>query len=113
MIKVYTIPEFDKSLKRLSRKFPSLKVEYADFIEKTERENVQGLSLGNGFYKARLSVQSKGKGKSGGLRIISYKEVIYKLDETEIILVAIYDKSDLSSVDRRYLELLVTKYKTS
>ncbi len=65
MIKVFTIPEFDKSLKILSRKFPSLKDEYLNFVEKTETENVQGLSLGNGFYKARLSVKSKGKGKSG------------------------------------------------
>jgi mRNA-degrading endonuclease RelE of RelBE toxin-antitoxin system len=112
MNQVFTIPEFDKSLKRLSRKFPSLKVEYVDFIEKTEKEHVQGISLGNGFYKARLSVQSKGKGKSGGLRIISYKEIIYKLDKNEILLVAIYDKSELSSIDRKYLVQLVNKYKS-
>ena len=111
MIKVVTIPEFDKSLKRLSRKFPSLKVEYLEFIEKTERENVQGRSLGNGFYKARLSVKSKGKGKRGGLRIISYREVIYKMEETEITLIAIYDKNETSSVDRKYLEHLIKKYK--
>jgi len=113
MNQVFTIPEFDKSLKRLSRKFPSLKVEYSEFIEKTVEDDVQGISLGNGFYKARISVQSKGKGKSGGLRIISYKEVIYKLHKSEIILVAIYDKSELSTIDRKYLEQLVNKYKTS
>jgi len=110
MIKVFTLPEFDKSLKRLSKKFPSLKDEYLDFIEKTERGNVQGRSLGNGFYKSRLSVKSKGKGKSGGLRIISYKEVIYRLDKTEITLVAIYDKSEISTVDRKYLDWLIKKY---
>ncbi len=112
MIKVFTIPEFDKSLKRLSKKFPSLKDEFLDFIEKTENENVQGISLGNDFYKARISVQSKGKGKSGGLRIISYKEIIYMLDITEIILIAIYDKSEVSSVERKYLDKLINKYKT-
>jgi hypothetical protein len=43
---------------------------------------VQGEPLGGGFYKARLSVKSKGKGKSGGLRIISHQEVIFHVDET-------------------------------
>lgn len=111
MIKVLTIPEFDKSLKRLSRKFPNLKGEYQEFIEKSEKKNVQGPSLGNGFYKARLSVKSKGKGKSGGLRIISYREVIYKMEEIEITLIAIYDKNEISSIDRKYLESLIKKYK--
>jgi hypothetical protein len=67
--------------------------------------------LGNGFYKARLSVKSKGKGKRGGLRIISHREIIYKMEETEITLVAIYDKNETSSIDRKYLESLVKKYK--
>lgn len=111
MIKVLTIPEFDKSFKRLSRKFHSLKEEYQEFIEKTEIENVQGRSLGNGFYKARLSVKSKGKGKRGGLRIISHREVIYKMEETVIALIAIYDKNETSSIDRKYLESLIKKYK--
>jgi mRNA-degrading endonuclease RelE of RelBE toxin-antitoxin system len=111
MIKVLTIPEFDKSFKRLSRKFHSLKEEYQEFIEKTEIENVQGRSLGNGFYKARLSVKSKGKGKRGGLRIISHREVIYKMEETVIALIAIYDKNETSSIDLKYLESLIKKYK--
>jgi mRNA-degrading endonuclease RelE of RelBE toxin-antitoxin system len=73
MIHIVTIPEFDKSLKKLSRKYHSLKEEYLGFIEETEKNGIQGRSLGNGFYKLRLSVKSKGKGKSGGLRIISHQ----------------------------------------
>jgi hypothetical protein len=111
MTKILTIPEFDKSLKILSRKFLSLKEEFQEFLEKTEKENVQGRSLGNGFYKARLAVKSKGKGKRGGLRIISHREIIYKIEETEITLVAIYDKNETSSIDRKYLEALLKKYK--
>jgi hypothetical protein len=111
MIKVLSIPEFDKSFKKLSRKFHSLKEEFHEFIEKTEKENVQGRSLGNGFYKARLSVKSKGKGKRGGLRIISHREIIFKMEETEITLVTIYDKNETSSIDRKYLESLIKKYK--
>ena len=71
MIKVFTIPEFEKSLKRLSKKYPSLKDEFIEFLDKTEGDGVQGVTLGNGFYKARLMVKSKGKGKRGGLRIFT------------------------------------------
>lgn len=64
MISVYTIPQFEKSFKRLSKKYKSLKEEYLIFLDKIEKEGVQGKSLGKGIYKARLSVHSKGKGKS-------------------------------------------------
>jgi hypothetical protein len=110
MIRVFTIPEFEKSLKKLVKKFPGLKDEYADFLDKTENEGVQGISLGNGFYKARLMVKSKGKGKSGGLRIISHQTVIYHINEKHIRLTAIYDKGEISNIDREYLDNLIRKY---
>jgi hypothetical protein len=34
-----------------------------------------------------------------------------KKKETEITLIAIYDKNETSSVDRKYLEHLIKKYK--
>ncbi|MFA9392705.1 MAG: type II toxin-antitoxin system RelE/ParE family toxin [Prolixibacteraceae bacterium] len=111
MIQIITIPEFEKSLKKLSRKYQSLKAEYLDFIEETENNHLQGRSLGNGFYKARLSVKSKRKGKSGGLRIISHREIIYEQVDTKITLVSIYDKSEISSIDKKYLQSLLNKYK--
>ncbi len=110
MIRVFTIPEFEKNIKRLAKKFPSLKEEYTEFLNKTESEGVQGEPLGGGFYKARLSVKSKGKGKSGGLRIISHQIVIFHVDEKHIRLTAIYDKSEISNVDRDYLTSLISPY---
>ena len=110
MIRVFTIPEFEKNLKRLAKKFPSLKEEYIEFLNKTESEGVQGEPLGKGFYKARLSIESKGKGKSGGLRIISHQVVIYYFDEKHIRLTAIYDKSETSNIDRDYLTGLISQY---
>ncbi len=53
-----------------------------------------GVALGNDTYKIRLAVKSKGKGKSGGLRIIDY---VFKPNET-IYLLSIYDKSDVDSI---------------
>lgn len=51
MIHILTIPEFDKSLKRLSRKYHSFKEEYLEFINDTENGDIQGSPLGNGFSK--------------------------------------------------------------
>jgi len=110
MIRVETIPEFEKSLKRLSKKYPSLKNEYADFVEKSENNGVQGRPFGNGFFKARISVKSKGKGKSGGLRIISHEIIIHQIDEKYIRLAAIYDKGELSNIERKYLDSLIDQY---
>lgn len=110
MIKVYTIPEFDKSLVKLSKKYRSLKAEYLEFVEKVENDGVQGVSLGNGIFKARFAVKSKGKGKSGGLRIISYHDVIVALDGEVILLVDIYDKNEFTAVDKKILQKRIAFY---
>lgn len=68
---VLTIPPFDKQLKRLVKKYPSLKIEFADLIESLEQKPEQGSPLGNNCFKIRLAIAAKGKGKSGGARIIT------------------------------------------
>lgn len=65
----------------------------------SETIGVTGIALGNGLYKARIAVKSKGKGKRGGLRIISYQEIIVTQQENKVYLVAIYDKSELSTIE--------------
>jgi len=49
------------------------------------------------MFKVRMSISSKGRGKSGGARIITC--VIYKREQ--ILLAEIYDKGDYSSVDEQ------------
>lgn len=58
--------------------------------------------MGAGLYKIRLAVKSKGKGKSGGFRVVSYL-VTQTDDETTIFLLTIYDKSEDSNIDRKTL----------
>ncbi len=110
MIKVYTIPEFDRSLVRLSKKYKSLKTEYLEFVEKVETDGVQGVSLGNGIFKARFAVKSKGKGKSGGLRIISYNYVIVFFESDVVLLVDIYDKNEFSTIDKKILKKKISDF---
>lgn len=53
--------------------------------------------MSNGFRKIRLSIKSKGKGKSGGARVITFN---YYVEEEcrRIVLVKMYDKGDMGNV---------------
>jgi mRNA-degrading endonuclease RelE of RelBE toxin-antitoxin system len=73
---VNSIPLFDKQAKRLAKKYPSLKKDLAELIKKLADDPEQGISLGNGFYKVRLAIASKSKGKSGGARVITYVKIL-------------------------------------
>ena len=70
--KILSIPEFDRQLKRLSKKFPSLKSEIAELAKTLLNDPHYGTSIGKQCYKIRLSIASKAKGKSGGARVITY-----------------------------------------
>lgn len=99
---------FEKQLKRLSKKFPSLKNDLLN-LEKLLIENPRcGASLGKNAYKIRLAVKSKAKGKSGGLRVISYLELDYILqDMTNIFLLTIYDKSETGAISNSEITRLI------
>nr|WP_294941426.1 type II toxin-antitoxin system RelE/ParE family toxin [uncultured Mucilaginibacter sp.] len=71
----------------------------------------QGSDLGGGLYKVRLAIKSKLKGKSGGYRIITYL-VTQTNAEVTINMVTLYDKSDESSVDKKFLIELVKELYT-
>jgi mRNA-degrading endonuclease RelE of RelBE toxin-antitoxin system len=85
---------FKKQAKRLLRKFPSIRIELLQLVNSLENEPKQGKPLGNNCYKIRMVVASKGKGKSGGARIITH---VYFAKST-VYLLTIYDKSDLSTL---------------
>jgi mRNA-degrading endonuclease RelE of RelBE toxin-antitoxin system len=92
--KIFPTKQFEKELKRLVKKFPSLTNEFGHLIDKLEENPTFGVSISGNCYKIRLSISSKGKGKSGGARVITY--VYFK--ETSVYLLTIYDKSELSNV---------------
>ena len=62
-----------------------------------------GKPLGNDTYKIRLAIKSKGKGKSGGGRVITY--VVN--DNKEVYLLTIYDKSEFENVDDKTLKNII------
>ena len=69
---VLTIPPFDRQIKRLAKKFPSLKAEYSVLIEELEENPEKGIPMSNKCFKIRLAIASKGRGKSGGARVITH-----------------------------------------
>ena len=96
---------FEKELKRLAKKFSSLKNEFAQLIANIAENPMTGTFIGNNCYKIRLAVSSKGKGKSGGTRVITYLYV-----ETETVyLLTIYDKNEKPDLKSNELkEMLVS-----
>lgn len=67
-----------------------------------------GTDLGGGLRKIRMAIVSKGRGKSGGARVITFS-VIISVEETEVNLLTIYDKSERESVSRAEIEHLLEK----
>ena len=98
---VKTIPRFEKNLKKLSKKYPSLKSEYANLVNNLKENPELGTLIGHNCYKIRLAIASKGKGKSGGARVITY----FIVADDSVYLLSIYDKSD-NLTDKELRELL-------
>ena len=103
-----TYPTFDRELKRLAKKYKSLKEDMLAFVQEIEQNPRAGTELGNNIYKYHLSIASKGKGKSGGGRIITMN-ILLTEDEKEIGLLYIYDKSERSNITDKEIKELIRK----
>ena len=88
---------FKRGAKALAKKYPSLKQDLANFVIELAANPEMGTPLGSNMFKVRMSISSKGRGKSGGARIITC--VVYKREQ--ILLAEIYDKADYSTVDEQ------------
>lgn len=101
--KVSLLTVFERQARILYRKYPSLKKELLTLINDLKENPIKGISIGHGCYKIRLAIASKGKGKSGGARIITH--MVFK--EDTLYLLSIYDKSELENLtDNEILELV-------
>jgi hypothetical protein len=94
---------FQREYKRLSKKFPSVRDELRELIVDLRENPELGTSLGNNCFKIRLPIASKGVGKSGGARVITYVRLL----EDRIALLSIYDKSEQSNIsDKDILNII-------
>ncbi|MCR5158572.1 MAG: type II toxin-antitoxin system RelE/ParE family toxin [Prevotella sp.] len=101
------LAEFERLAKDLRKKYKSFKDDYNTFLDELELNPFSGEPLGHHTYKNRMTIASKGKGKSGGARVITYNIKKITDDEIVITLMTIYDKSDISNVSDAYIRSLV------
>ncbi len=100
---VKTIDVFERQAKRLSKKYASLKKELLKLVQELKENPEQGTAIGKSCFKVRISIASKGKGKSGGARIITN---IVVTDAT-VYLLSIYDKSEKENLSDKELDQLL------
>ena len=100
---VIVADNFKREFKYLFKKYRSLKQDLEKIISSLEENPKQGEALGKDCYKVRMPIASKGKGKSGGGRIITCVKIISNL----VILLTIYDKSEQVSISNKELEQLI------
>ena len=105
MPKVKIIPsdEFRRQAKRLLKKHKSLTDDLAELQRLLLANPFIGTDLGGGKRKIRLKITSKNKGKSGGLRVITFN-VLQTNDGLSVFLITLYDKSEYASVSDRYVD---------
>lgn len=100
-IKIYSL--FERQFKRLGKRYRSLESDVDLLVASLLKDPRQGVDLGRGLRKVRMAIAAKGKGKSGGARVITLI-VNYSKKEGEIGLLYIYDKSERESISGRELE---------
>lgn len=116
-IKVRVSQSFKRQAKPLLKKYTSLKEELAHLENVLVINPHLGHPLGKESYKIKLAVKSKGKGKSGGLRVISHidAEVIGLVepegDAVVVTLISIYDKSETATISVKELQDLIASLK--
>lgn len=97
---------FKKEAKKLIKKYASLRTEIAILGKELAENPTFGTPLGNDVYKIRLAIKSKGKGKSGGARVITYVKII---DET-VFLISIFNKGEKDTISDKEIEELLEGY---
>jgi len=94
---------FEKQFKKLAKKHKSLPTDLLALVNSLQINPQQGEKLGKDCFKVRLAIASKGKGKSGGARVITCVKIVRSV----VYLLAIYDKSERETISDRELKQLV------
>ena len=106
MIHISYSPEFLKQLKHLAKKYKSIAGDLEVLRDELKQNPYSGADLGSGARKVRMSIKSKGKGKSGGARVITY--LVSAVEENiEVSLLTIYDKSERENISDKEIRSLI------
>jgi len=102
---IVTTEDFDKEVKSLTRKYHSFLDDLENFKKELLVNPEVGKKLSGNARKVRMAISSKGKGKRGGARVITCN-VLLNVMNTDIYLLAIYDKGEHKNITGKEIELL-------
>ena len=105
-ITVSVSDDFAKEAKRLAKKYPSFKQDYKDFLDSIKENPLQGDEITKNIRKIRMAIKAKGKGKSGGARVITFN-VFTDVENGHVVFLLLYDKEDASTVKVNVVKQLV------
>ena len=97
---------FAKEAKRLAKKYKSFKQDYKNFLESIKNNPLQGDEITKNIRKIRMAIKAKGKGKSGGARVITFN-VLADIENGHVVFLLLYDKEDASTVKVNVVKQLV------
>jgi mRNA-degrading endonuclease RelE of RelBE toxin-antitoxin system len=105
---------FKAEVKPLLKKYHSLSNDLLNLEKELIQNPRLGTALGKDAFKIRLKITSKGKGKSGGARVISLVETTLigiaefsSVSEITVHLLSIFDKSDVGNISDKELSELI------
>lgn len=98
--------DFAKEAKRLAKKYPRFKQDYKDFLVSIKNNPLQGDEITKNIRKIRMAIKAKGKGKSGGARVITFN-ILTDIENGQVVFLLLYDKEDASTVKVNVVKQLV------
>jgi mRNA-degrading endonuclease RelE of RelBE toxin-antitoxin system len=97
--KVIYTTRFAKDAKPFIKKYSGFRKTLEDLENELLQTPRLGVPYGSKIYKIRVADESKGKGKSGGFRVITYV-IDERKDGTDVYLITILDKSEEASIKK-------------
>lgn len=110
-VRINLLPEFIRLAKPLRKRYASFEQDFFLLLEELKSNPFLGTQIGTGIRKVRMAIASKGKGKSGGARVLTYSVNKESDNDITITLMSIYDKSKISNVSDDYISSLVDELK--
>ena len=118
--RINVLRAFEREAKRLGKRYPSLRDDIKELGAEILENPHLGTDLGGGLRKIRMAITSKGRGKSGGARVITFTvvvsvaeaitfTVVVSVAEAEINLLYIYDKAERSSISKKEIAQLIAE----
>jgi len=97
---------FTAELKKLAKRYRNLADDLEEFVENLRKNPQQGVEIAPNIRKIRMTISVKGRGKSGGARVITYNALVAE-KEGIIALLFIYDKADASNIKMNVIREII------